>query len=125
VTTVSTSAVPISLPTSTMQNLSGTVTLNPADTTVTAFLAAKQAITSVLTVTVKTQPVDGAYTMSLPAGAPLLGQYGTGTLPISFSEQTASAGKYTAEASATGYQTQSASVDISAGDVIQDFLLAP
>ncbi|HSB33313.1 MAG TPA: DUF4382 domain-containing protein [Nitrospirota bacterium] len=125
VTTVSTSAVPISLPTSTMQNMSGTVTLNPADSTVTAFLAAKQAITSGLTVTVKTQPVDGAYTMSLPAGAPLLGQYGSGSLPISFSEQTASAGKYTAEASAAGYQTQSASVDVSAGDVIQDFLLAP
>lgn len=125
VTTVSTSAVPISLPTSTMQNLSGTVTLNPPDSTVTAFLAAKQAITSGLTVTVKTQPVDGAYTMSLPAGAPLLGQYGSGSLPISFSEQTASAGKYTAEASAAGYQTQSASVDVSAGDVIQDFLLAP
>ncbi|HEX9136096.1 MAG TPA: DUF4382 domain-containing protein [Nitrospirota bacterium] len=125
VTMVSTSAVPISLPTSTMQNLSGTVTLNPADSTVTAFLAAKQAITSSLTVTVKTQPVDGAYTMSLPAGAPLLGQYGSGSLPISFSEQTASAGKYTAEASAAGYQTQSASVDVSAGDVIQDFLLVP
>src|SRR5512147_1484630 len=125
VTTVSTSAAPISLPTSTMQNLSGTVTLNPADSTVTAFLAAKQTVTSGLTVTVKTQPVDGAYTMSLPAGAPLLGQYGTGVLPISFSEQTASAGKYTAEASATGYLTQPFDIDVSAADVVHDFILTP
>src|SRR5512147_954292 len=125
VTTVSTSAIAISLPTSTMQNLSGTVTLNPADSTVTAFLAAKQTVTSGLTVTVKTQPVDGAYTMSLPAGAPLLGQYGTGVLPISFSEQTASAGKYTAEASATGYLTQPFDIDVSAADVVHDFILTP
>jgi hypothetical protein len=123
VTTVSTSAVPISLPTSTMQNLSGTVTLNPADSTVTALLSTKQTVTSGLTVTMKTQPVDGAYTMSLPAGAPLLGQYGAGALPIAFSEQTSAAGKYTAEVSATGYATQSASVDVSAGDAVQDFLL--
>jgi Domain of unknown function (DUF4382) len=125
VTTVSTSAAPISLPTSTMQNLTGSVTLNPADSTVTAFLAAKQTVTSGLTITVKTQPVEGAYTMSLPAGAPLLGQYGTGALPISFSEQTASAGKYTAEASATGYLTQSFDIDVSAADAAHDFILAP
>jgi hypothetical protein len=125
VTTVSTSTAPISLPTSTMQNLSGTVTLNPADSTVTVFLATKQTFTSGLTVTVKSQPVDGAYTMSLPTGAPLLGQYGTGALPISFSEQTASAGKYTAEASAAGYQTQSFDIDVSAADAAHDFILAP
>jgi Domain of unknown function (DUF4382) len=125
VTLISTTAAPITLPTSTMQNLSGTVTLNPADSTVTAFLATKQTVTSGLTVTVKTQPVDGAYTMSLPAGAPLLGQYGTGALPISFSAQAASAGKYTAEASATGYLTQSFNVDVSAADATQDFILAP
>jgi hypothetical protein len=125
VTMVSTSAAPITLPTSTMQNLSGTVTLNPADSTVTVFLATKQTVTSGLTVTVKTQPVDGAYTMSLPVAAPLLGQYGTGALPISFSAQTASAGKYTAEASATGYQTQSFDLDVSAADAAQDFILAP
>jgi hypothetical protein len=61
----------------------------------------------------------------LPAGAPLLGQYGTGALPISFSAQATSAGKYTAEASATGYQTQSFDIDVSAADATQDFILAP
>lgn len=125
VTTVSTSAAPISLPTSTMRNLSGTVTLSPADSTVNTLLSTKQTVTSGLTVTVKSQPVDGAYTMSLPAGAPLLGQYGTGVLPIAFSEQTAAAGKYTAEASASGYQTQSFDIDVSAADAVQDFVLTP
>jgi hypothetical protein len=125
VTMVSTTADPITLPTSTMQTLSGTVTLNRADSIVTAFLATKQTFTSGLTVTVKSQPVDGAYTMLLPAGAPLLGQYGTGALPISFSAQATSAGKYTAEASATGYQTQSFDIDVSAADATQDFILAP
>lgn len=123
VTTVSTSSAPISMPTSTMQNLSGTVTLSPVDSTVSALLLTKQTVTSGLVVTVKTQPVDGAYTVPLPVGAPLLGQYGTGTLPISFAEQTASAGKYTAEASATGYQAVSFLIDVSAADAQQDFTL--
>jgi len=39
--------------------------------------------------------------------------------------QTALAGKYTVEASATGYQTQSASKDISAADATQNFTLVP
>ncbi len=125
VTSISTTAAPITLPTSTMQILSGAMTLNPVDTTVTEFLVTKQTVTLGLTVTVKSQPVDGAYTMSLPAGAPLLGQYGTGILPISLSAQAASAGKYTAEASASGYQTQSFDIDVSAADATHDFILTP
>ena len=124
-TMVSTSAAPITLPTSTMQNLSGTVTLNPADSTINAILVTKQAVTPGLTVIVKSQPVDGAYTLALPVAAPLLGQYGTGTLPISFSPQAASAGKYTAETTATGYQTQSFDLDVSAADASHDFILVP
>ncbi len=125
-TRVSTSAEPITLPTSTMQIISGTVTLNPPDSTVNTFLTTKQTVTTGLTVIVKSQPCEGAYTMSLPSGAPLLGQYGTGSLPISFSEQTAASGKYAAEASANGYQTGSSNEDISAADASQvNFSLAP
>jgi hypothetical protein len=67
----------------------------------------------------------GAYTLTLPVGAPLYGQYGSGTLPISLEKQDALAGKYTVEASASGYQTQSFNWDPSMPDTIPDFTLTP
>jgi hypothetical protein len=57
--------------------------------------------------------------------APLLGQYGAGTLPIALAAQSALAGQYTIEASATGYQTQSFSQDIPTADATHDFTLVP
>lgn len=127
-TITSTSGAPISLPTSTVHNLGGTITLNPASTTTVAYLAAKQTFTAGPTVTVKSTGADllsGAYSLALPIGAPLLGSYGTGTLPILLTAQPGAAGLYAAEASATGYQTQSVNEDLSAGDVTQDFTLTP
>jgi hypothetical protein len=128
-TITSTSAEPISLPTSTVHNLGGTITLNPTSTTTVAFLAAKQTFTPAgPTVTVKSTGADlltGAYSLALPIGAPLLGSYGTGTLPILLTTQPSVAGLYAAEASANGYQTKSVNEDLSAGDVTQDFTLTP
>jgi hypothetical protein len=69
--------------------------------------------------------ISGAYTLTLPVGAPLLGQYGAGTLPIALAAQSAPAGPYTVEASATGYQTQSFSRDIPTADATRDFTLVP
>ncbi|HEY6010529.1 MAG TPA: hypothetical protein VIX18_03580, partial [Nitrospirota bacterium] len=115
-------------PTSTMQTISGTVTLNPASATTVAYVASKQTFTGGPTVTVKTQAADllsGAYSLALPVAAPLLGLYGTGALPITLAPQSAAAGLYSAEASAAGYQTQSVDVDISIGDVIRNFALTP
>jgi len=66
----------------------------------------------------------GAYTLTLPIEAPLLGQYAT-PLPITFVAQSGVAGHYTMEASATGYQTQSASVNISTTAATQNFTLVP
>ena len=73
----------------------------------------------------------GAYALSLPVGAPLFGTY-SATLPIALLAQTDAvatpdvAGRYTVEASATGYQTQSVSgVNISAASVSQNFTLVP
>ena len=81
------------------------------------------------TVTEKWQAADllaGAYALTLPVGAPLLGTYLVGgTLPVPLGAQVAQAGRYTVEASASGYQTQSISRDISAASVIQDFALVP
>jgi hypothetical protein len=59
----------------------------------------------------------------LPSAAPVLGQYGTGTLPILFTAPSESGGLYDVEVSSEGYQTETASVDISIADVIRDFIL--
>jgi hypothetical protein len=124
---VSTREVPISLPTSSTRTISGTVALNPVDPTGAAVVKAKQTI-GATTVTIKMQNADqvsGAYSLSLPVAAPVLGQFGTGALPITLVEQTAAAGAYSVEASADGYSTQSVGKDISATDATQDFVLVP
>jgi hypothetical protein len=122
---VSIAASPISLPTSTTRTISGTATLNPINSIEVPFVAAKQTLGSITTVTVKSQAADGAYTLTLPIADPLLGSYGTGALPIAFSTQATStaAGKYAVEASAIGYLTQSVNVDISTTDAIQNYIL--
>jgi hypothetical protein len=127
---ISTNAAPILLPASTSRSISGTATLNPVSTTEEPVsVAAKQSVGSGPAVIVKEQAADllsGAYTLTLPAGAPLFGQYVIGgTLPIPLVEQSAAAGKYTVEASATGYQSQSFDKDISTANATQDFALSP
>ncbi|MBU1663761.1 DUF4382 domain-containing protein, partial [Patescibacteria group bacterium] len=126
-TIVSTSSARFTLPNSATKNVSGTITLNPSSTTAVAYVAAKQEFGSGPTVTVATiaaDPSTGSYVLTLPVDAPLLGQYGTGTLPIALSTQAAVAGKYLLEASAEGYKTQQVSRDVSAG-ATQDFTLVP
>jgi hypothetical protein len=132
ITALSTSAAPVTLPLSTtiptFRNISGIVTLSPTSSIdEAAYVAAKQTFGSNPAVTVKLLAVDissGAYSLALPIDAPLLGQYGTGSLPITFTAQT-TAGQYTVEASFTGYVTQSFNKDISAGGATQNFTLVP
>jgi len=128
---ISTSAAPITLPVSATHDVSGTAALNPTSATEAAYVAGTQTFGTAATVTVKFVAADdtstppGAYSLALPIAAPLLGQY-SATLPIVFAAQTAAAGIYTIEASATGYQTQSsAATDISTADATQNFILAP
>ncbi|CAI4030996.1 hypothetical protein DNFV4_01428 [Nitrospira tepida] len=135
-TIISTQAAPILLQASTARSISGTVTLNPSTDDPTVFVAAKQSLNGGPVVTVKSQPAtlvagnppgDSEYALMLPSGAPSLGQYSP-TLPITLNAaaQSAVAGKYTMEASAIGYATQTAvNVDISAADATQNFLLSP
>ena len=91
-------------------------------------MAAKQSFGTAPIMAVKFVAADdtapGAYTLTLPIVAPLLGQY-SATLPITFVAQAGVAGIYSIEVSATGYQTQSASKDISAADAAQSFTLVP
>lgn len=127
---VSDSITRITLPVSTTHVASGTAVLNPTSTTVIAYVAAKQTLGTAPTVTVKYTAADdtsmppGAYSLTLPVSAPLLGQYMT-PLPIMLTAQSGVAGQYSLEASATGYQTQSASKNVLAADVTQNFVLMP
>ncbi|HSE60638.1 MAG TPA: DUF4382 domain-containing protein [Nitrospiraceae bacterium] len=135
-TIISTQAAPILLQPSTTRTIGGTATLNPPTDDPTVFLAAKQSLNGGPVVTVKSQPAtlvagnppgDSEYALLLPVGAPSLGQYSP-TLPILFDSaaQSGVAGKYTVEASADGYATQSApNMDISAANATQNFSLNP
>ncbi len=134
ITHISTDVMPIILLTSaTQRTVSGTVTLNPAVDDEAVHLAAKQSLTSGPTVTIKTgmaagiggDPVgDYSYSLTLPTAPPTLG--GFGPLPITLTQQGAAVGgKYAIEASAAGYATQSANVDISAANATQNFTLIP
>jgi len=126
---ISNNVTPIILPGSATHIISGTETLNPASSTEVAYTAAKQVLGITPIVTVKFVAADdsaaGAYALTLPIAAPLLGQYGAGTLPIALVAQASAAGKYTAEASASGYQTQSLGTDISVADATRNFFLIP
>lgn len=110
---VSTIGTPISLLTAATpaRTISGTVTL-PASFTDVAYVAAQQSFAAGPKVTVKYQGADvtnGTYTLlNLPTAAPQLGQY-SATLPIALvskSDTTPGTGKYTVEASATGFMSK-------------------
>lgn len=141
ITPISTSGAPFALQASTAQNISGTVTLNPADDDGTVGVAAKQSLNGGPTVTVKSQNAmvltatpqigDYGYNLTLPIGAPSLGQYST-PLPITLTliAQSLIAGVYTVESSAqtatTSYTTQTSSpVNITATSAVQNFTLVP
>ena len=122
----STAAQPITLPTSITHTVSGIVTLNPASTTETvAFVTAKQLVDSGVAVTVKARAADlnGNYSLTLPAQAPLLGSFGGGALPITLTAVPPAAGQYAIEASADGYVTQAVTQDLSSADPTLDFTL--
>jgi hypothetical protein len=119
----------------TSHTVSGTETLNPLSSTTAAYVAAKQSFATPPTaaapiVTVKFVAADDStpfgYSLTLPTGAPMLGQY-SATLPIALVAQADVAGKYTVEASATGYKIQSSAsiIDIAAVNATQNFILVP
>lgn len=133
VTHVSVQGTPITLIPSAVHTLSGTVTLTPATDDPAVFVSARQTFAAGPTVTVKTQPAslieatppgDSSYTLTLPIAAPSLGQY-SAALPIPLAPQGAVAGLYAVRGSTEGYATQSFIIDLSGGDVVQDFGLVP
>jgi hypothetical protein len=117
-TAVSTDTAPITLTGSATHTVSGNITPS-----VEATVRATQTFTSGPTMEVRSTSVTDSYSLTLPVGAPSLGTYGS--LPITLTADGAVAGKYQLEASADGFSNQTASVDISGGDVTQGFTLTP
>lgn len=121
-TAIGNNTAPIALAPSAERTVSGTVT--PAD--IESEVIATQTFAAGPKVTVKYQnavALTGGYSLSLPIAAPMLGQYGSGTLPISFAADPSQAGKYSINASAANYQSQSSAIDISAANQVKDFAL--
>jgi Domain of unknown function (DUF4382) len=121
-TRVSTSADPIVLPASPARTASGTVT--PA--TAAATLRALQAVGALARVEVASTNADdtGAYSLTLPTGAPLLAPYST-MLPLVFAAQPANAAKYSIAAQADAFLAQSTNIDLGAANAVADFTLSP
>jgi hypothetical protein len=110
-TAVSSSAAPIALPVSATNTASGTATESAQ-----ASLRALQTISSVsYEITSGNANLDtGAYSLALPAAAPLVGTYSP-TLPIALSAVSSVAGQYSVQATSASGTTQSAAVNVSAG----------
>ena len=124
ITTISTSVVPFTLPSSTSQSIAGMVTLDPADDGGTVVVAAKQSLSGGPTVTVKSAvatvfdaalPIgDYGYNLTLSTGAPALAAYGPLPITPTDAAQSGVAQIYTVQGSAqvvtttstTGYATQ-------------------
>jgi len=124
ITTISTSVVPFTLPSSTSQSIAGMVTLDPADDGATVVVAAKQSLSGGPTVTVKSAvatvfdaalPIgDYGYNLTLSTGAPALAAYGPLPITPTDAAQSGVAQIYTVQGSAqvvtttstTGYATQ-------------------
>ena len=131
VAVLSTTGAPFVLPTSATNSVSGAATLNPASASEVAYVQASQTVGAstpivsvAFTVADDTSSPPGAYALALPVAAPVLGQFSL-SLPIALVAQTANQGKYSVQASASGYQSQAVDLDISGGSALQDFVLVP
>lgn len=129
-TTLNGTVTAIVLPTSVMNTVTGTVTASSANgsTTTTvpvtdATVTANQTLASGAgTILVDDTQVDadlGTYTFHLPAAAPVRAPYATGGL--TFTADTAAAGKYTLQATAPGRSTLQQGVNVGAGPATANF----
>ncbi|VXB59118.1 conserved hypothetical protein [Burkholderia sp. 8Y] len=110
-TVVSNSSAPISLPASTDQTVTGTVTPVTSNATIRALQAFNG--TSFAVASVNTNGDSGAYALTLPSTPAYDGVY-SATLPIAFAAAGSAAGKYTIEADPESGGAKSSQVDLSA-----------
>ena len=100
--------------TATSTTASGTTTAPVTD----ADASALQALTGGTTIEVANQPVDatlGTYTLHVPVGAPVTATFPTGTATLSFTPDTAVAGKYTVQVTAPNRTTQQKPATVTSG----------
>lgn len=128
-TALSTDTQRLSLNSSTMATVSGTVSPAPMSEDSPALVRAVQLVGGKSVETHFTLPnlTDGSYSLSLPTVAPSFSAW-NGSLPLNLSPDNSAAGKYTLEASRPGYTAETSSViDLSGstGATTQNFTLTP
>lgn len=116
-------------PASAMSEVSGTTSVGSGTSTVLvtdASVSATQALTGGPTVVIASMPVDavlGTYSLRLPRAAPLKAAYAASGL--TFTADTAVAGKYILNATAPGRTGVQQAIDVSAGDLTAALVFAP
>ena len=118
ITLVNPSTAPFDPPTSTMRTALGKVDTTGSTAVPDATVRALQTL-GAAKVEVISRHVDadtGAYRFSLPIAAPVKAAYVAGATSLSFSTESASAGKYALEAAVVGKATQTASIDLTTTD---------
>jgi hypothetical protein len=119
---------PFDPPASTMRTASGKVVTTGSAVIPDATIRALQTL-GATKVELNSRHVDadtGAYSFSLPVAAPVKTAYVAGATSLSFSAESAAAGKYTLEAAVAGKATQTASIDLtSTDDTGRTFSFAP
>jgi len=119
-TQISTTAIPIALPASATRVVDGMVAPAGAAPTVRALQTIDGFTVEVAYV--NADDIDGTYSLTLPIDAPVRAPYAL-PLPLVFLPA-ASGGQYTIEAAATGYATDSDTVDLSSGNATKNFVLS-
>ncbi|KAI3591547.1 putative lipoprotein [Cupriavidus sp. U2] len=107
-TSVATAGSPITLPTSTTNTVSGTATAS-AQAAVRALQPIGSASYEIASTNANLD--TGAYSLALPAAAPLAGTY-SATLPIALSAVSSAAGQYSVQATSAGGATQTSPVNV-------------
>ena len=124
VTTVNPLSTPIVLPASLSRTASGNVTTAASAVIPEATVRATQtsASTKFEAFSRSVDANTGAYTASLPAGAPLKTAYVAGATSLNFVADSTAAGKYALEALVPGKATQTAAINLSASDAVTSFV---
>lgn len=134
-TVINGTATAIVLPASSMADVTGTVSListSGSGTVTTALtdatVSASQALTGGPTILLGSQPVDatlGSYRFHLPIAAPVKAAYTSSATPLTFTADTAAAGKYAIKAESPGRAAQTKPADVSAGSLTVNFSYGP
>jgi hypothetical protein len=125
VTKTNPSTAPIDPAASTVRTASGAASLTGSSTIPDATVGAVQALTGGPTIELAARPVDaatGAYSFSLPIGAPAKAAYAAGATTLTFTSDASVAAKYTLAASAPGKTTLTRAIDLTAADVVTPFV---